>query len=119
VAKKALGERSPGSSPLRKMRWPVSVCVRRRAKEGMGGTGTRRGRPSDGRPPALALVALEKQVATGRWSTWRTGRTPVEWGHRRIGRGWRAREIWAGEGDRGGGGTHRWRMIFRDTVAAK
>jgi hypothetical protein len=43
----------------------------------------------------------------------------VEWAHRRIGRGWRAREIWAGEGDRGGGGTHRWRMIFRDTVAAK
>jgi hypothetical protein len=43
----------------------------------------------------------------------------VEWAHRRIGRGWRAREIWACEGDRGGGGTHRWRMIFRDTVAAK
>jgi hypothetical protein len=77
------------------------------------------GKRGKGRNRDMQRQAGRWEVATGRWSTWRTGRTPVEWGHRRIGRGWRAREIWAGEGDRGGGGTHRWRMIFRDTVAAK
>jgi hypothetical protein len=51
VARKASRERSPDSSPLRKMRRPVSVCVQRRAKEGRGGTGTCRGKPADGRWP--------------------------------------------------------------------